>query len=349
MKEVIPSPLKSIIPAGSHFELSYIIYAELLEQTDSSVLQYIQLHLPQQTKQQVASWLNTLEIKTDGKLVGVSTQLEPGQTLTIDLLNHFEQPVDTQWKLIWQNEEILAVHKPAPLAVSRTTRNLHDTLIGLVRRQTPFYKAQLLHRLDIETSGLILLAKDQESDIKWKKQLNTLIEKKVYHAIVQGTPTWQEINCENQLAERHDSLIRCKMYVVDESEPKDSYKKPKFSKTHFKCLKKQNGYSLIECRLYTGRKHQIRAHLADLGHPIIGDKIYAHQGIYFLKRLQSEQGLTSDDYLYLGAKNHLLRAVELGLHITDPSSHNDQFIQLNSPSFSDDITKEIYRSKTCNK
>ena len=322
------------------FSLEYHIFEALLNTTDNSVIQYLQLHLPQLQQSEVQQWLSEQEILIDATTANFDSQLAPGQMLTINLRNHFEQEVNTQWQTLWQNDEILAAFKPAPLAVSRTTRNLHNTLISLVRRETPFVKAQLLHRLDIETSGLILLAKDQQSDVKWKKGFQQLIEKKVYHAIVKGVPDWQEHLCENQLAERIDSAIRCKMYVVDPTEPIESYKKPKACKSIFKCLKTQGEYSLIECRIFTGRKHQIRAQLAALGLPIVGDKIYSHQGHFFLKRLQLENGLIAADYKELGAKNHLLRAVELQLRL----SPEQDLVKISCPSFAQDLSLELYNN-----
>ena len=95
------------------------------------------------------------------------------------------------------------------------------------------------------------------------------------------------------------------------------YKNPKFSKTHFQVIRNEGDRSLIECRLFTGKKHQIRAHLAYLGYPIVGDKIYAFDGRYYLKRFQSP--LTAEDFRMLGSEHHLLQAVRLELCIEKDS------------------------------
>ena len=196
------------------------------------------------------------------------------------------------------------------LPVSRTTRNLYQTLISLVRRETPFVNAQLLHRLDTETAGVILLAKDSAADKKWKKQLEQLIVRKVYHAWVTGLPEWNQFTVECELSEKQGSEIRSQMYVVDPQE-RECYLKPKVSKTAFRVLQRQTDRALIECELFTGKKHQIRVQLAHLGHPIIGDKIYSHDGRFYVKRLA--QPLTDDDFAILGAPHHLLesKVVEL--------------------------------------
>ncbi|MCO4758309.1 MAG: RNA pseudouridine synthase [Oceanospirillaceae bacterium] len=221
---------------------------------------------------------------------------------------HWEGAVDTQWYKVWENAEILAVYKPALLPVSRTTRNLYNTLIQLVRRQTPFYDAHLLHRLDTETDGLILIAKDKDADRKWKKQLDQLIERKIYHAVVSGHPEWLSTEFECELSERLDSAIRSQVYVAG-AQSSALYRKPRWSKTAFRVLSRDDDTSLIECELFTGRKHQIRTQLAFLGYPIIGDKIYAHDGRFYLKRLEAP--LSEGDYEVLQSSHHRLTAVEL--------------------------------------
>ena len=250
-------------------------------------------------------------ISVNGVLVQSDGDLSPSDQVELRLTQHSELVVDTQWKLMWQSPELTVVHKPAGLPVSRTTRNLFDTLISQVRRATEYKHAHLLHRLDAETSGLIILANYDHADRKWKKRIDRLIERKIYHALVWGVPDWQETLCECYLAEKKDSPIRTQMHVVAEDES-DTVKAPKLARTRFTCEKTADGFSLISCELLSGRKHQIRAQLAHLGLPIIGDKIYSQQGRFYLQRL--EAALTPEDYAVLGAEHHLLHAFQLNLN-----------------------------------
>ena len=327
----------ALLAKGATFSLEYQLFHQNTEQLNTRIIDYVTRFTPAMEDEQRRVWLSGLAIYLDDEIANPDSIIADHQCLRLTLTEHFEQPVDCQWQMLWQNSQIMAVYKPAPLAVSRTTRHLHNTLIGLVRRQTPHYNAQLLHRLDIETSGVILLSKNSESDRLYKPKIKSLIEEKIYHAIVHGAPVWQTHTCENFLAERKDSEIRCKMYVVDEDQPADSYIKPKQSKTSFEVLETQGEYSLIECRLHTGRKHQIRAHLAHLSLPIVGDKIYAHQGRFFLKRLTSESGLSDDDYQTLKSRNHLLRAVQVGLRL----SPDEPLITIRCDKFHRDIRQEL--------
>lgn len=236
--------------------------------------------------------------------------LKVGQNVSVYFPDHQEGNVDLNWEILWENDELMAVFKPHLLPVSRTTRNLYNTLISLIRRQTPYSHAHLLHRLDTETAGVMLVAKNSVVDRKWKPQLDKLMCKKIYHAWVQGQPEWDELLFECELSEKIGSTIRSQIYVVDSQTP-ELFPKPKISKTAFKVLRREARGTLIECELFTGRKHQIRAQLAHLGIPVIGDKIYAHGGFYYLKRL--DRVLTSADLAVLASPHHLLEAVSLKL------------------------------------
>ncbi|WP_415899489.1 RluA family pseudouridine synthase [Neptuniibacter sp. QD48_11] len=255
-------------------------------------------------------------ISVDGQIASANHVLAVGQKVAVSLSDHYEEPVDTHWRKLWEDDEILAVFKPHLLPVSRTTRNLYYTLISLVRRQTAYEDAHLLHRLDTETAGIILLAKNKVADKKWKPRLDKLISKKIYHAWVEGIPEWDELSYECELSEKVGSPIRSQMYVVDQAES-DLYPKPKQSQTLFRVLRKEEGKSLIECELMTGRKHQIRAHLAHLDHPIIGDKIYSKGGQYYLKRLGKELG--NADFAELGSEYQRLTAVRVDINPDDQS------------------------------
>jgi len=235
-----------------------------------------------------------------------------GQSLRFTVNNYEEDPVDTGWKLLWQNDDLLAIHKPANLPVHRTTRNIYYTLAALVRRDSQWPEAQLLHRLDQETAGIVLFAKNQQKAAHWQPKFKSLLNEKVYQAIVYGRPSWDSIELTNELAVRKNSAIRCQMHVCEGDE------KGKISTTQFRVLETFGEYSLIECLLLTGRKHQIRAHLAHLGHPIVGDKIYAHDGEFYLKRL--DDAITDNDVRQLKTPHHLLFAQRVKLDLSEVES-----------------------------
>lgn len=251
-------------------------------------------------------------VTVNGEPCTMPTVLPEGAQLCIELPSHQEEPVDTRWELLWENDQLMAVFKPPLLPVSRTTRNLFNTLISMIRRQTPYYDARLLHRLDTETAGILLVAKDAEADRYWKPRLGQLMIRKLYRAEVSGVPSWDAIQADNYLATREHSPIRSQVYVAP-SQAAVGYIKPKLASSKFRVTSRGPETSVLECELLTGRKHQIRAQLAALGHPIVGDKIYQHQGKYYLKRLQ--QPLSRQDFASLGGLYHRLVAVELTLDL----------------------------------
>lgn len=259
-------------------------------------------------------WLEFTEhndLQADGQSANLDQPPIAGQCLEFTIKGYYEPTVNTQWKLLWNSGEeqtskgIIAVHKPHGLAVSRTTRHIVNNLQSLIQAQTPWPNAQLLHRLDADTAGVILLAKDNDSAKFWQPKLAQLMVHKHYWAIVHGSPSWTHTRLVCKLGKRTDSEIRSKMYVVNEDE------KGKLSDSEFTVKAQGNGFSLIKCGLHTGRKHQLRAHLSHLGHPIVGDKIYANNGSYYLRRLNDQ--LTAEDEKNLLSPHQLLFARELSL------------------------------------
>ena len=250
-------------------------------------------------------------IQVDGESVLNDILLSEGQKVVYTVPDYEEGEVDTRWKLLWKNDEIAAVQKPANLPVSRTTRNVYNTLIQILRRESPWPDAHLLHRLDLETSGIILIGQTKASASKYQPNLSSLIQRKVYHAVVKGKPSWEKLDYQCELNTLKDSAIRCQMHEVD---------KGKISRTKFKIIKTNGQFSIIECQLMTGRKHQIRAHLSILGYPIVGDKIYSNNGEFYLKRLQDNT--SQQDHAKLITPHHLLHAYQI--HITPFKSNSDE-------------------------
>lgn len=252
------------------------------------------------------------DIQLDGITVNQDVVLLLGQVVSYSIHDYQEAEVDDAWSLIWSNADIAAIHKPANLPVNRTTRNVYNTLIQLLRRESPWPDAHLLHRLDLETSGLILIAHNNRIARQYQSQLNQLIKRKLYRAVVRGKPDWviNDYCCDLATLDEQagGTAIRSQMHVVPTGEGKKSRTRFKVLTSNFK-----NGveYTLLECELFTGRKHQIRAQLAHLGHPIVGDKIYSNQGEFYLKRLQKT--LTEADHKKLITPYHLLHAYEIQL------------------------------------
>ena len=285
------------------------------------LLEHLPTCIPYLSIEECQSILSKNLILLNDQAITENFLLEANQKITYTIPNYTEGEVDTGWKTLWQNDEIFAVHKPANLPVSRTTRNVYNTLIQLLRRESMAPDSHLLHRLDLETSGIILIGKTKESASKYQPTLPALIKSKIYHAVVSGKPDWDVLEYTCDLNTLKDSAIRCQMHKVE---------KGKTSKTRFTVLKSNDEFSIIQCELLTGRKHQIRAHLSILGHPIVGDKIYRNNGDFYLKRL--EDALTKADHDALLTPHHLLHAYQI---IIDPSLESNDEITITDREYSD--------------
>ena len=133
-----------------------------------------------------------------------------------------------------------------------------------------------------------------------KKQLQAGEIKKIYNAIVVGSPSWEHYNLHAPIGYHPSSLIGLRRSVVENSSP---------SHTTFDVLQRSDNFSLLRCILHTGRTHQIRVHLEHLGFPILGDKIYGQEDRYFLQYLR--KGLSKELCEQFRFARHALHAAEI--------------------------------------
>ncbi|HET6204216.1 MAG TPA: RluA family pseudouridine synthase [Planctomycetota bacterium] len=214
------------------------------------------------------------------------------------------RPIDLS--IVYEDEWLLAVDKPANLPVHPSGRYLYDTLIfALYRRyrrpEDPGrdIKPRLLHRIDRETSGLVLCSKDERAHLLLYRQFEGREIFKEYLALVHGEPLEEEGTIDLPLAPS-GGPIRVKMVVRADGLP---------SLTRWRVVRRARGFALLACEPKTGRQHQVRAHLAARGYPIVGDKIYGPDERLFLKALAKE--LSEEDRARLLLERHALHAHRL--------------------------------------
>ena len=254
------------------------------------------------------SWLREINsglVLINGRKADHGQTLTSGDQLTYRAVNHREPPVSTEIEVVFETPEFLLIGKPAGTPASRTGLIIQNTLVNILRRHYQ-QDIHLLHRLDRETSGLVLCARDKTACRIHQKNLKRIMPGKYYLAVVRGVVKRSVIEIDQPLAVREGSPIRCRMWCVEHGQP---------SRTIFYKIGTTENQSLLLAELITGRKHQIRAHLAHIGHPLIGDKIYDHEGKFYLKREDGE--LTEEDYQTLGAHNHTLHAWAVRIQLED--------------------------------
>jgi 23S rRNA pseudouridine1911/1915/1917 synthase len=192
--------------------------------------------------------------------------------------------------ILYEDTDVIVINKPTPMVVHPAPGNLNGTLVNALLSHcgeslsgiNGVKRPGIVHRLDKETSGLLVVAKNDRAHQSLAHQLTTREMGRVYSALVWGMLLPQEGVIEGSIG--RDPRYRQRMAMRQEG---------KFARTHYKVLKFFGKHAtLVECRLETGRTHQIRVHLTAKGHPLIGDTLYGKPPrflLLFLKTYLSNQ------------------------------------------------------------
>jgi RluA family pseudouridine synthase len=184
--------------------------------------------------------------------------------------------IDPDKLILWRDEALLVINKPAGLA---TLPDGYDPAAPHVKSvfEPEYGRLWIVHRLDRETSGALLIARSVDAHRILNDQFEKRTVRKIYWAIVQGNPDWSEKNVRTPLLadgdRRHRTII----------EPQSG--KP--ASTELRVLERFNAYALLEAIPLTGRTHQIRAHCSSLGLPLVGDGLYGGPPSLFLSMLKA--------------------------------------------------------------
>ena len=172
-------------------------------------------------------------------------------------------------RIIYEDQYIIVVEKKEGLLTVRTGDKEETTAFSIlknhVQKSSRTNRIYVVHRLDRETSEVIMFAKDREVQLYLQENWHKIITKRIYVALVEGKVVKKEDTIVSWLTENEKSL---KIHSSDSDNGGQQ------AITHYRCIKSNDQYSLIELELETGRKNQIRVHMAQIGHPIAGDKKY---------------------------------------------------------------------------
>ena len=178
------------------------------------------------------------------------------------------KPSNEQLDIVYEDDDLLVINKKSGMVVHPAPGNYEDTLvnalIGKYNLSNHEFRPGIVHRLDKDTSGLMLVAKNDFIHEKLSNMIKDKIVERYYLALVEGTFNHETGTIDAPIG--RDSKYREKMTVTSINSKK--------AITHFKILETFNNYSLIECKLETGRTHQIRVHMKYINHPVVNDPLY---------------------------------------------------------------------------
>jgi 23S rRNA pseudouridine1911/1915/1917 synthase len=275
-----------------------------------------QLHRTSRTRAQAIVRASAYD--GSGRKLVPNDRVRPEQEVLLWRAPWDETPVPLDVPVVYEDEHLLAVNKPALLPVHPTARYHKNTLIKVLQAERPDGAfLSLGHRLDRETSGVMIVSKSRACDRALKKQLQERKDvEKTYVAITWGVPDRGDGARSFRLVRSMEldraSALRVKMKVSDAPDAPDAL----YAATGVEVVDVRRGdsgasYARVRCTLETGRQHQIRLHLASLGAPVVGDKLYGPDETAFARG--ADGALTPDDIARLELPRHALHSWRLSL------------------------------------
>jgi RluA family pseudouridine synthase len=249
-------------------------------------------------------WLENIREKrlmVDGRSANPAELLKDHQKILYLRPDFLEPEVDSNFEMIFEDEFLVAFNKPGNLPTSPSGKYYKNTLVNLAKKQFGWKKLYTLHRLDRETSGVILFAKQKKTAQKMAQMFREQQASKVYKAVLENGLPSDEVFVSMPIGPDPNSSIRIKQGISNEGRP---------CATHFSLLKNLNKRCLVEIRPMTGRTHQIRVHSHYIGCTVTGDKLYGLADDGFIKWL--EQGQSYLDQTGFSTPRQLLHAMEIG-------------------------------------
>ncbi|HYT14955.1 MAG TPA: 23S rRNA pseudouridine(1911/1915/1917) synthase RluD [Burkholderiales bacterium] len=235
---------------------------------------------PEHSRSRLQAWLREGNVRLDARAAKPKQKIWGGECVEIQRrpgpadLAHGAEPIPLE--IVHEDEAVLVINKPAGLVVHPGSGNWRGTLLNALLHRSPqlagIPRAGIVHRLDKDTSGLLVVAKTLQAQTDLVRQLQARTVKREYLAVVHGV-----VKAGGEIAAPlgRDPRSRTRMAVVSGGKP---------ALTRYRVLKRFASATLLECSLATGRTHQIRVHMQSLGHPLLGEPVYRD------KRLRKAQG-----------------------------------------------------------
>ena len=261
-------------------------------------------------------------VHVNDKPVKSNYKVRPGDSVTLMLDRpHFDttiEPEDIPLEVVYEDEQLMVINKPAGMVVHPGCGNFSGTLVNAVAwhlKDNPNYdpnspEVGLVHRIDKDTSGLLVVAKTPEAKSALGVQFFNKTTHRSYNALVWGNFVEDEGTIEGNIGRDPKDRLRMAVFPTDSNEGKPAV-------THYRVMERYGYTTLVECILETGRTHQIRAHMKHIGHPLFADERYGGTEI-----LRGERTASYRQYIHNAFKlcpRQALHARTLGF--VHPTTH----------------------------
>ncbi len=252
----------------SRFRPDYILTFNV-EADQERLLDYLLATMSDRKRTTVKDFLKHNQVMVNGNVTRRwDLPLRAGDTVRVNTSREFQLFRNPRLHIMYEDDDIIVVNKGYGLLSVGTDSKREGTAYSLLReyvkRVDPRQKLFIVHRLDQQTSGVMLFAKSAEAKEAMQHNWNNMVLERKYAAIVKGRPDPAEGTITSYLAEN----------AAHEVYSTDKPSEGKLAVTRYRTVRTRGGYSLLEVQLETGRKNQIRVHLAEQGLPIVGDRRY---------------------------------------------------------------------------
>ena len=242
---------------------------KILVDQDMELFKYLSLKLTNKSKNNIKSLLIKEHVLVDEKIITKYNYLvRKGQIITIKTAQINNKAIKNNIDIIYEDKDLIVINKPAGLLSIATKDEKNITAYKMVReyikKNNKGLKIFVVHRLDKDTSGILVFAKNENIKHLLQENWDTLVKVRGYIAIVEGNLDKPNNTIVSWLKETKTMLVYSSFI------PNDGQK----AITHYQTIKSNHKYTMLSINIDTGRKNQIRVHMKDIGHNIIGDKKY---------------------------------------------------------------------------